>query len=117
MSDDILRGRLKGIGTARLAAIGLGAQPATPTPSTNPFTRARDAQQAAAAEAERAAKKEALASIPDGAIERHTSALVLFRRYRAADAIHRAHLRANYSTEIELGRQLDDLDPEPPKAA
>jgi len=117
---DILKGI--GISEARLAAIGMGAPattaPAATAPPHNTITTANNAQRAATVEAERATKKAALAAMPDSAIERHAGALVLFRRYRAANAIHRAHLRANYSTEIELGRQLDELEPpEPPKAA
>ena len=114
------RNQLKriGISEARLSALGMGLPTATPTSATNPFTRARDAQQTAAAEADRAAKKAALGAIPDSAIDRHGSALALFRQYRSANAVHRAHLRANYGSEIELGRQLDELEPpEPPKAA
>jgi hypothetical protein len=114
-----MRERLKSIGIseARLAALGLGPPATTPTASTNPFTRARDAQRAAEVESERASKRAALAAMPDSAIERHAAAVTVYRRYRDANAIHRAHLRQNYSTEIELGRQLDELDPEPPKAA
>ena len=114
------RDQLKRIGVseARLSALGMGLPTAARTPSIDPITRARDAHQAAATESERAAKKEALASIPDSAIDRHAGALALFRQYRSANAVHRAHLRANYGSEIELGRQLDQLEPpEPPKAA
>jgi hypothetical protein len=124
MSNDDLCARLRGLGVSesRLGAIGLGAPsttaPAARTEPSSIFRAKYGEQRTATTEAERAAKKAALASMPDSAIERHAGALALFRQYRSANAIHRAHLRANYSTEIELGRQLDELEPpEPPKAA
>jgi hypothetical protein len=107
-----------GISEDRLKNLGMGPPAATRTPSTDPITRARDAHHAAAAEAERASKKAALAGMPDAAIQRHCDAIAVYRQYRSANAVHRAHLRANYGDEIELGRQLDEFEPpEPPKAA
>jgi hypothetical protein len=121
MSD--MRSRLRGLGVseARLAAIGMGAPSAAPAPVAatlgNVFTRSRDAQHTAETDAARASKRAALAAMPDSAVERHAAAVATYRRYRdSTNAIERAHIRKNFP-DLELGRQLDELDPEPPSAA
>ena len=123
MSDDILRSRLQGIGTARLAAIGLGAPsttaPATPEPTS---IRVKYAEHQAARKpsaVEQAAVAAARAAQPAIAAEQSARDLACYQAYRdAPNAMVRAVLRSrDDSGAIERGRAIEDSVTPDPEAA
>ena len=110
MSNDILRGRLKGIGQARLAAIGLGTPPTTAPASVQSTSIFRQRQ----AEHEAAKRAPRVTSFTTAQLEHRANAAYVLDRYKSADLALRLKIRTEHGDLLALGRQIEAESQQPP---